>query len=94
MCLEGFDDCGLMARDAMQNVYADGTGWDDEQLADMDASVIVWRKCASRFNRGIAPAPKGVNGSKPAQSQHFASAATGKWPGTDAFITGNKYDKS
>jgi len=94
MCLEGFNDCDLMARDAMQNFYADGTGWDNEQLGDMDATVIMWRKVASKANRGIAPAPKGVNGSKLGQSQHFAASAIGKWPGTQAYATGLKYEKS
>lgn len=94
MCLEGFNDCDLMARDAMQNFYADGSGWDNEQLADMDASVIVWRKCASNFNRGIAQPPRGVHGSTKGQSKDLAAAALGDWPGMDAYATGRKYDKS
>jgi phenylpropionate dioxygenase-like ring-hydroxylating dioxygenase large terminal subunit len=94
MCLEGFNDCDLMARDNMQNFYADGTGWNDEQLGDIDATVIMWRKLASRFNRGIAPVPRGVAGAVKAQSQDFAAAATGNWPGMDAYKTGQKYNKS
>lgn len=94
MCLEGFNDCDLMARDAMQNFYVDGTGWADEQLGDMDATVIMWRKCASRFNRGIAPVPRGVAGAVKSQSQNFAAAAIGKWPGTEAYKTGLTYEKN
>jgi len=60
----------------------------------MDASVIVWRKCASNFNRGIAQPPKGVNGSTKGQSKDLAAAALGDWPGMDAYATGRKYDKS
>lgn len=62
MALHGFNDCDLFARDAMQNFYADGSGWEDEQLGDMDYSIITWRKVASRYNRGIAQKPRGVNG--------------------------------
>nr|NMF96950.1 Rieske 2Fe-2S domain-containing protein [Aromatoleum toluolicum] len=62
MALHGFNDCDLFARDAMQNFYADGTGWTDEQLGDMDYSIITWRKVASRYNRGIAAKPRGVAG--------------------------------
>jgi hypothetical protein len=62
MALHGFNDCDLFARDAMQNFYADGAGWADEQLGDMDYSIITWRKVASRYNRGIAMKPRGVSG--------------------------------
>lgn len=78
--LEGFNNCDLFARDNMQDFYADGTGWDDEQLADMDASVILWRKQASRFARGIAQKPRGVAGSLKATSQQLRDTAAGQPP--------------
>ena len=87
MMLRDFNDSDLFARDAMQNFYADGSGWDEEQLGDMDTSVILWRKIASKSNRGIAPAPKGVDGAKPGQSHHFAAAAHGDWPGLESYET-------
>lgn len=79
MCLHGFNDCDLFARDAMQNFYADGTGWNEEQLADMDASVVTWRKIASRHNRGLARKPKGVPGVLKDQSYRFAEASEGSF---------------
>ena len=79
--LEGFNNCDLFARDNMQDFYADGTGWDDEQLADMDASVIYWRKQASRFARGIAQKPRGVAGALKATSQQMSASAEGRKPG-------------
>lgn len=78
--LEGFNNCDLFARDNMQDFYADGTGWDDEQLADMDASVIYWRKQASRFGRGIARKPRGVAGALKATSQQMSASAEGRKP--------------
>jgi hypothetical protein len=54
LCLEGFNDCDLYAREAMEEFYVDGTGWDNEQLVETDISPITWRKLASRWNRGIA----------------------------------------
>jgi hypothetical protein len=62
LCLHGFNDCDLYAREAMHECYADGTGWDNEQLVATDVSPITWRKVASRHNRGIAKPGKGVDG--------------------------------
>lgn len=75
--LRGFNNCDLEARDAMQDFYGDGTGWQEEQLGDMDASVITWRKTAARYNRGIAEPPKGVPGAQKAPSYRFEEARTG-----------------
>lgn len=81
LCLHGFNDCDLYAREAMQNFYADGTGWDDEQLVATDISPITWRKLASRWNRGIAKPGKGVAGAVKTHSIRFKETAAGKPPG-------------
>lgn len=80
LCLHGFNDCDLYAREAMQDFYADGTGWDAEQLVSTDVSPITWRKLASRWNRGIAAPGKGVDGSIKASSIRLKKAAEGKEP--------------
>tara|TARA_R110002110_G_scaffold205066_7_gene417347 strand:- start:504311 stop:505591 length:1281 start_codon:yes stop_codon:yes gene_type:complete len=81
LCLHGFNDCDLYAREAMQDFYADGTGWDDEQLVDTDISPITWRKLASRHNRGIAKSGKGVQGTLKSSSITLRNLADGKAPG-------------
>lgn len=81
LCLHGFNDCDLYAREAMQNFYADGTGWDDEQLVATDISPITWRKLASRWNRGIAKPGRGVKGSVKDISLIFKETADGHRPG-------------
>lgn len=81
LCLHGFNDCDLYAREAMQNFYADGTGWDDEQLVATDISPITWRKLASRWNRGIAKPGKGVAGAVKTHAIRFKDTAAGKPPG-------------
>ena len=80
LCLHGFNDCDLYAREAMQDFYADGTGWDAEQLVSTDVSPITWRKLASRWNRGIAKPGRGVDGSIKASSIRLKKAAQGKEP--------------
>lgn len=65
----------------MQDFYADGSGWDDEQLVSTDVSPITWRKLASRWNRGIAKAPRGVEGKIPTTSLRMRRAAEGVPPG-------------
>lgn len=80
LCLHGFNDCDLYAREAMQNFYADGTGWDDEQLVATDISPITWRKLASRWNRGIAKPGRGVQGSVKDLSLIFKDTADGHRP--------------
>lgn len=80
LCLEGFNDCDLAAREAMQQFYADGTGWDDEQLVATDISPITWRKLASRWNRGIAKPGKGVSGAVKDHSIRFKDTALGRPP--------------
>lgn len=67
-CLYGFNNDDVMAREAMQHFYADGTGWNDEQLGEMDHSIVAWRKLATRHNRGIASKPHGVAGAVRAQA--------------------------
>lgn len=81
LCLHGFNDCDLYAREAMQNFYTDGTGWDDEQLVATDISPITWRKVASRWNRGIAKPGRGVPGSVKTSSLIFKDTADGHRPG-------------
>lgn len=81
LCLHGFNDCDLYAREAMQNFYADGTGWDDEQLVATDISPITWRKLSSRWNRGIAKPGRGVQGSVKDLSLIFKQTADGHRPG-------------
>ncbi|MNI29446.1 Carbazole 1,9a-dioxygenase, terminal oxygenase component CarAa [compost metagenome] len=81
LCLHGFNDCDIYAREAMQNFYADGTGWDDEQLVATDISPITWRKLASRWNRGIAKPGRGVKGAVKDTSLIFKETADGHRPG-------------
>ncbi|WP_042878855.1 Rieske 2Fe-2S domain-containing protein [Cupriavidus necator] len=78
LCLHGFNDCDLYAREAMQDFYADGTGWDNEQLVATDISPITWRKLASRWNRGIAKPGRGVDGAVKASSLRLKKASEGK----------------
>jgi nitrite reductase/ring-hydroxylating ferredoxin subunit len=80
LCLEGFNDCDLYAREAMEEFYADGTGWDDEQLVETDVSPVTWRKVASRWNRGIAKPGRGVDGAIKAGSIRMKRTADGKPP--------------
>lgn len=81
LCLRGFNDCDLYAREAMEEFYADGTGWDAEQLVSTDISPITWRKLASRWNRGIAKPGKGVPGATKTSSIRLRRLAEGKAPG-------------
>ena len=81
LALRGFNDCDLHAREAMQDFYADGTGWTDEQLVDTDISAITWRKLASRHARGIAPPGKGVQGGIKASSIRLRDITEGRSPG-------------
>ena len=81
LALHGFNDCDLYAREAMQNFYADGTGWDDEQLVATDVSPITWRKLASRWHRGIAKPGRGVAGALKTSSLRFKDTSDGMRPG-------------
>lgn len=81
LALEGFNDCDLYAREAMEDYYADGTGWEEEQLVSTDVSPITWRKLASRHNRGIAPVPKGMNGATKTSATRMRQLSEGKKPG-------------
>jgi nitrite reductase/ring-hydroxylating ferredoxin subunit len=81
LCLHGFNDCDLHAREAMEDFYADGTGWDNEQLVSTDVSPITWRKLASRWNRGIAKPGRGVTNSTKTSSIRMRRLAQGKAPG-------------
>jgi hypothetical protein len=81
LALHGFNDCDLYAREAMQNFYSDGTGWDDEQLVATDVSPITWRKLASRWHRGIAKPGRGVAGALKTSSLRFKDTADGMRPG-------------
>lgn len=81
LCIRGFNDCDLHAREAMEEFYADGTGWDDEQLVATDISPIMWRKLASRWNRGIAAPGRGVTNATKTSSIRMRRLAEGKAPG-------------
>jgi nitrite reductase/ring-hydroxylating ferredoxin subunit len=81
LCLRGFNDCDLYAREAMEEFYADGAGWDDEQLVATDVSPITWRKVASRWNRGIAKPGRGVTNATKTSSIRLRRLAQGKAPG-------------
>ena len=81
LCLHGFNDCDLYAREAMHEFYADGTGWDNEQLVATDVSPITWRKVASRHNRGIAQPGKGVDGAVKTSSIRLRRISDGDAPG-------------
>ena len=81
LALHGFNDCDLYAREAMQDYYADGTGWDREQLVDTGVSAITWRKLASRNHRGIARPPRGAAGTLKSSSIRLRTIADGKSPG-------------
>ena len=81
LALRGFNDCDLHAREAMQDFYADGTGWQREQLVETDISAIMWRKLASRHNRGIAAPPPGAQGRDKASSIRLRNVSEGKSPG-------------
>ncbi|MBL8646146.1 MAG: Rieske 2Fe-2S domain-containing protein [Sphingosinicella sp.] len=80
LCLNGFNDCDLYAREAMEEFYADGTGWDDEQLVATDVSPVTWRKLASRWNRGIAKPGRGVTNATKTSSIRMRRLAEGKKP--------------
>jgi phenylpropionate dioxygenase-like ring-hydroxylating dioxygenase large terminal subunit len=60
--LRDFNDNDLFAREAMQNFYEQGDGWNRESLCAFDAATITWRKVAARFNRGIQEPPESHNG--------------------------------
>jgi hypothetical protein len=65
----------------MHEFYADGTGWDNEQLVATDVSPITWRKVASRHNRGIAKPGKGVDGAVKTSSIRLRRISDGDAPG-------------
>jgi phenylpropionate dioxygenase-like ring-hydroxylating dioxygenase large terminal subunit len=81
LALEGFNNCDLYAREAMQEFYADGTGWEEEQLVATDVSPITWRKVASRHNRGIAKPGRGVDGATKTSSIRLRRLSEGKKSG-------------
>jgi phenylpropionate dioxygenase-like ring-hydroxylating dioxygenase large terminal subunit len=57
LALRDFNDNDLFAREAMQEFYERGDGWNRETLCAFDAATITWRKVAARFNRGIQEPP-------------------------------------
>ncbi len=63
----GFNDDDVWAREEMQAFYENGVGFEDEQLCEMDAVIINWRKLVSRHARGIQNAPRTLN--KPARRE-------------------------
>ena len=61
LALKDFNDNDLFAREAMQDFYQRRDGWNNETLCAFDKAVIVWRKVAARFNRGIQEPPVYAN---------------------------------
>ncbi|MGH7905365.1 MAG: Rieske 2Fe-2S domain-containing protein, partial [Candidatus Binataceae bacterium] len=57
LALHAFNDADIWAREGMQEFYQDDSAWDQEHLFKPDLCIVEWRKLASRFNRGIQPAP-------------------------------------
>jgi phenylpropionate dioxygenase-like ring-hydroxylating dioxygenase large terminal subunit len=57
LALRDFNDNDVFAREAMQDFYENRDGWNAETLCAFDESVIMWRKLAARFNRGIQEPP-------------------------------------
>jgi phenylpropionate dioxygenase-like ring-hydroxylating dioxygenase large terminal subunit len=57
LALRDFNDNDVFAREAMQDFYENRDGWNAETLCAFDESVIMWRKLAARFNRGIQDPP-------------------------------------
>lgn len=55
-----FNNEDQLAREAMQNFYANEDGWYRERLFGPDIVVTRWRELASRSNRGIQPIPPPV----------------------------------
>ena len=64
LALRDFNDNDLFAREAMQDFYEHGDGWNKEVLCQLDNALTAWRKVASRYNRGIQerPAIRQMNG--------------------------------
>ena len=58
LALRDFNDNDVFAREAMQDFYENRDGWNAETLCAFDESVIMWRKIAARFNRGIQDPPQ------------------------------------
>jgi carbazole 1,9a-dioxygenase terminal dioxygenase component len=48
-----FNEDDVLAREAMEQYYAEEGGWEQEMLFRPDMVVIEWRKLASRRNRGV-----------------------------------------
>ncbi len=53
----GFNDDDIFAREAMEEFYANGRGWEEEKLFALDRFVVEWRKLVQKHARGIQPAP-------------------------------------
>lgn len=58
MVFYGFNDDDVWAREAMQPFYENDVGFDEEQLCEMDAVIVAWRKMVAKHARGIQPPPK------------------------------------
>lgn len=54
----GFNDDDIFAREAMEDFYANGRGWEEERLFSLDRFVVEWRKLVQKHARGIQPAPR------------------------------------
>jgi phenylpropionate dioxygenase-like ring-hydroxylating dioxygenase large terminal subunit len=52
-----FNNNDIMAREATEEFYEKRDGWNNEQLSDLDFSVVAWRKHASKYGRGFFESP-------------------------------------
>ena len=57
MVVNKFNNEDVIAREAMQRLYAEEDGWNREYLYRPDVVITEWRKLASKHNRGIQKKP-------------------------------------
>ncbi|HEX7659024.1 MAG TPA: Rieske 2Fe-2S domain-containing protein [Pseudonocardiaceae bacterium] len=61
LALLDFNNNDIMAREATEEFYEKRDGWNNEQLSEMDFSVVAWRKHAAKFGRGFFQSPDVVD---------------------------------
>lgn len=54
---DGFNCDDIVAREGLQEAYADGNGWLEETLTAQDLCIMEWRNLASKYHRGIQRRP-------------------------------------
>lgn len=60
LALRGFNDDDILGREAMEDFYEDGRGWQEEQLFESDHFIVEWRKLCARHNNGIIESKYGL----------------------------------